>query len=175
LLFAIVLLLLVAGCQSSQPADIEVDQSADETAHNQLLVRAALAENVYNHAAVERTLYPRDFKPGSATLNALGESRINMIIDASRDAHGNVSILRGEESDETYQARIIAVRDELKDAGINLDHVTVAGGLPNSPTVSSPRAIITYDRMMTDYAPKKSSNAKGSFQVTPLDQDSKGK
>lgn len=167
----------LTGCASNtQEQDISVNQSADESAQNRLLVRMALAENVYNHVAVERTMYPRDFKPGTATLNALGESRVGMIIDSSRDARGNVSIVRGEEPDDVYQARVDAIRLELKDAGINLDHLTVAGGIANGPAVSSPRAIITYDRMMTDYQPKKgNAAAKGSFQVTPLDQDSKGK
>src|SRR4051812_48083326 len=87
------------GCATSPPKEQRPQEQADKTDYNRVLVRASLAENVYNGVATEKSLYPKDFDEGTAKLNELGGGRVRMLIDASRHASGRVVIVRGEETD----------------------------------------------------------------------------
>ncbi len=141
------------GCKSNDNRDEDVDISADLVDQNRLLVRLALAENVYNGIAHERAVYPDDFIAGSGQLNRLGEQRVEMLIDASRDSTQPIAVLRGGADDALYAARVDAVRQELIDGGLQADGITVAqdthvGGRGQSST----RAVISYNRLMAGYA-----------------------
>src|SRR4051812_37122623 len=87
----------LVGCSSSPKVE-QPTEEADKAAYNRVLVRAALAENVYNGVATEKSLYPKDFDEGTAKLSELGQSRVRMLIDTSRHASGRVVIVRGEET-----------------------------------------------------------------------------
>ena len=150
----------VGGCKSNDERVTDADISADLVDQNRMLVRMALAENVYNGIAQERAVYPDDFEAGSAILNRLGEQRVEMLIDASRNSTQPIAVLRGGASDALYTARLDAVRQELIDGGIQSDAITLTdthvGGRPQS----SDRAIISYDRLMAGYA--EGDGAQGS-------------
>ena len=170
------LVLAGAGCQSAPKkdparADQPVQESADQVEHNRLSVRMAFAENVYNGIATERAVYPKDFFAGTADLNELGRQRVNMLIDASRDASGRIAVLRGDASDELFAARVSALRERLAEGGVNHEKVGVGEGLVGGETVSSDRAILSYTRMMAEYAPRPQSAPKGSFTITPADSN----
>ncbi len=127
----------------------------DEGEQNRLLIRMALAENVYNATATERAVYPKDFNPGTATLNALGNRRVETLLHACRGAKGRVTIIRGEEPDEVYTQRVGAVRQQFVDAGINVEHINVVkGDHVEGGGISSGQASLIFDRMLSDYAPK---------------------
>lgn len=159
-------LALFVGCASTHRVEQPTEQ-ADKAAYNRVLVRASLAENVYNGVAVERALYPRDFDEGTARLNELGSGRVRMLIDASRHASGRVVIVRGEEADKLYADRVATVRKELADGGVDLDEVAVtAGGHPGGEGQSSGRALITFNRLMSDYQPRQ-GGSRGSNGVIP--------
>jgi hypothetical protein len=165
-----------AGCQSApkkEPVrpDQPVQESADQVEHNRLSVRMAFAENVYNGIATERAVYPKDFFAGTADLNELGRQRVNMLIDASRNASGRIAVLRGDVSDELFAARVSAVRERLADAGVNHEKLGVGEGQVGGETVSSDRAILSYTRMMAEYAPRPQASPKGSFTITPADSN----
>ena len=141
------------GCKSNETRDTDADISADLIDQNRMLVRLALAENVYNGIAAERAVYPDDFDAGSASLNRLGEQRVEMLIDASRNSTQPIAVLRGGADDALYAARVDAVRQELIDGGLAADGITIAkdthvGGRPQS----SDRALISYNRLLAGYA-----------------------
>jgi hypothetical protein len=146
---------LAGGCKSSEKREEQVDNSANEVDHNRMLVRLAFAENVYNSVAAERAVYPKDFHAHSAELNRLGKQRAELLVHASLNTTAPVVVVRGDADDELYAARIAAVRQELIDGGMTADEIRfdrdthVGGG-----SVSSDRALLSYDRMMSDYAPK---------------------
>ena len=150
------------GCRSNDNRDEDVDVSANQTEQNRLLVRLALAENVYNGIAAERAVYPDDFEAGSAQLNRLGEQRVEMLIDASRDSTQPIAVIRGGAGDALYAARVDAVRQELIDGGLPSDAIEIAkdthvGGRGQS----SDRALISYDRLMAGYAADAQQGAQG--------------
>jgi hypothetical protein len=136
----------VSGCKSTT----NVDASADQSEHNRMLVRMAMAENVYNGVAAEGAVYSKDFDYGSATLNTLGERRVATLIHAYRGGGGKVVVLQGEESDETYAKRIDAVRKQFADAGFNNGQVEIGRGTLTGGS-SSERGIVSFDRMMSSY------------------------
>jgi type IV pilus biogenesis protein CpaD/CtpE len=143
---------LAAGCSSSKPA--QVDQTSDQVEHNRLLVRMALTENVYNGTAADRAVYPKDFDFGSATLNPLGQQRVEMLIHAYRGATGRIVVLQGDEPDAVHAERIATVRQQFADAGFDKEKVNISKGGHLGAGSSSERAIISFDRLMSEYRPK---------------------
>src|SRR4051812_26814020 len=120
---------LGAGCGSQPKAQTRtVDEPADLAEQNRMLVRMALAENVHNAVTTERTVYPKDFEPGTARLSELGSERVEKLVYACSGAgvHGRVVVVKGDADDELYDARVAAVRDGLADAGVDLKDVIVA-------------------------------------------------
>jgi hypothetical protein len=152
-----------AGCASSAPdKTAQVDQSADEREQNRLLVRLALAENVYNGVATERVMYPKDFDPGTAKLNELGTRRVEALAYACRGGSSRVAVVRGDEPDELYEARLAAVRDELALAGLDAKEINVSqDGQVSGETASTERALLTFDKMMSRYAPQQGGPGGG--------------
>jgi hypothetical protein len=149
------------GCKSKNERTVKVNKTANSIDQNRLLVRMALAENVYNGIAAERAVYPKDFEPGSTKLTTLGENRIETLIHICRDGNSRIVVIRGDESPETYDARVKLVEEQFVDAGFDTkitvakdSHVT-GGGQP------SDRAILTYSKMMTSYQP-------GQTQAAPI-------
>ena len=158
---------LGGGCKSDNEKDVRVDESADLVEHNRLLVRLALAENVYNGIAAERAVYPKDFEPGTAVLNRLGARRVATLVDASRDggaaaAAAPIVIIRGDAPDELYASRVAAVREGLIDAGMSADAITVGRDTHvGGGAVGSDRALIAYEQLMAGYAPQRGGGAAG--------------
>jgi hypothetical protein len=149
---------LAGGCHSSTP----VAQSADEADHNRMLVRMALAENVYNGIAADGALYPKDFAHGSAALNALGERRVETLIHAYRGGSGKVVLIRGDESDDVYAKRIETIRQQFADAGFTSGQVEVGHGTSPAGT-SSERGLITFEHMLSTYrTPAGGASSSGS-------------
>jgi hypothetical protein len=146
------ILSLDLGCSSDKKTQPPVEGTANSGVENRLLLQMALSEGVYNGIAAERSVYPKDFHPGTSTLNELGMRRVGALADACRGASGRITILRGDAPEPLYDARIAAVRQELADAGLDLERVTVAGGdHVATPGVSSGRALVTFDKMMSEY------------------------
>lgn len=156
------------GCSSSndKPHDEQVDQSANLSEQNRLLVRWAVAENVYNGIAAERAVYPKDFDPGTAVLNRLGVNRVETLADASRDSSAPIVVVRGDATDALYNARIAAVKQELFHAGMKPEQIAIAQDAPvGGGANQSDRALLSYQRLMSDYVPKQEGSQSGGTQM----------
>jgi hypothetical protein len=158
----------VGGCNASGAHEAQVEESADRSEQNRMLVRWTLAENVYNGVAAERAVYPKDFDAGGATLNRLGTQRLETLVDASRNTTEPIVIVRGDAADELYTSRVETIRKELIAAGLTGDEANVARDTHvGGGRVSSDRALLTYQRLMSDYAPKQSQQQM-STGFTPV-------
>ena len=154
-----------AGCSSNREQKARHDASANEAEQNRLLVRLALAENVYNGVAAERAVYPKDFEPGTATLTELGTNRLDMLVYACHEGNSRVVMIRGDESDDMYEARVSRVHGALADAGLDPKQITVAkNALPSGGSETSERAILIHGRLMTSYQ-------TGQQQLAPVGSD----
>jgi hypothetical protein len=98
----------------------------------------------------------------------LGTRRVETLVTASRDSTGQIVIIRGDAPDELYEARVATVRDELASAGLDADEVPVATDTHvGGGSVSSDRALLTYVRMMSDYAAKPKGAAAAAAAPAP--------
>jgi hypothetical protein len=175
---AAAVLVAALGCSSSPKHEPPKASSApDELESNQLMLRMALAENVYNGMAAERAVYPKDFNPDTATLTELGNQRVATLLQSCRGAKGRVTIIRGDELEDVYTARVTAVRQRFADAGFALQDVAVAkGDHVGGGGISSGQAILIFDRMLTDYnpAPVGGSGAASNASAMPQGTTSSG-
>ena len=147
----------LGGCKSSDSHEAQVEDSADLSEQNRLLVRWTLAENVYNGVAAERAVYPKDFDASSATLNRLGTQRLQTLVGASHNTTAPIVIVRGDATDELYTSRVETVRKELIAAGLTADEAPVARDTHvGGGRSSSDRALLTYQRLLSDYVPQQS-------------------
>jgi hypothetical protein len=138
-----------------------------------MLVRWTMAENVYNGVAAERAVYPKDFDPGTAVLNRLGVQRCEILADASRDSKAPIVVVRGDAHDELYASRCDAVRQELIDAGLKAEQITLADTSVGGGALPSDRALLSYDRLMSDYLPKQETKSGSDGAAsTPLNTTS---
>ena len=155
--FAMAAALMAGGtaCSSNSKKQTHVDESANQSEHNRMLVRMALAENVYNGTAVERAIYPGDFDHGKALLSELGAKRVETLAHAYSGGSGSIVVIQGDESQELYDARVAAIRQHFADAGLDPQYVYVAkGGHAGGAGVSSDLAVLPYNKMISEYAPK---------------------
>ena len=147
---ATAMLAVGAGCSSKKkqaPAE-----PMTEGEHNRQLVNMALQENIYNGIASERAVYPKDFNTGTANLNTLGRKRVDALLHASRGAKGKITIIRGDETDEIYTARVGTVRQEFASNGVNVEQINVVkGDHVEGGGISSGQAILIFDRMLQSY------------------------
>jgi len=148
---AAAVLVAALGCKSTTKPE---PTPPGEMENNQLMLRMMMAENVYNGMASERAVYPKDFNPDTATLTELGKQRVATLLESCKGAKGRVSIIRGDELEDVYTARVAAVRQRFADAGYALQNVTVAkADHVGGGGISSEQAILIFERMLTDYAP----------------------
>jgi hypothetical protein len=159
-------MLTICGCNShpsNQPADPE---AMDTSVNNRMMVRMAISENIYNGIAAERTVYPKDFVASGASLNELGMRRVETLSEVWRDgASGEILVLRGDANDRLYDARISAVKQQLVDEGIDPARVSVVkADHVNTPGDSSDKAVLIYNRMMSDYSAKKQNGGGNAMQ-----------
>ena len=155
------------GCKSSDQHEAQVEESANLSEQNRMLVRWTMAENVYNGIAAERAIYSKDFDPGTAVLNRLGVLRAQTLADALRDSTAPIAVLRGDAPDELYDARIAAVRQELITAGLKAEQITLAKDVPVAGGATpSDRALLSYQRMLSDYVPKQQKSQYGDMGST---------
>jgi hypothetical protein len=161
------------GCSSNKDKHAKVDESADTSAQNHGLIRMALAENIYNGIATERTVYSKDFDPGHTDLNELGMRRVETLISAARGGSGQIVVLQGDAPEPLYTARVASVRRQLADAGINLKDVTaVKGTLVDGETTASGRTLLAFDKMISTYQAKPEGQQQNVLTIQPAGQPS---
>ena len=78
-------------------------------------------------------------------------------------------VIRGDESEELYAERVAAVSQQFADAGIKGDQIVITRGGTLPPGSSSERALLSFDRMMSDYRAKQGASAE-----TKISTDIKG-
>jgi hypothetical protein len=158
------------GCSSQNKQQSKADKDADQPRQDRLLVRMALAQNVYNGIATERAVYSTDFDPGSAELNELGTRRIKTLIDAAAGGSGEIVVLRGDAADDLYTARVTTVRQQIADAGAKLERVSVVkGAMVGGGVTSSDRTVLGYNKMLASYQ-EKDKPQTGGFFLQPMGQ-----
>lgn len=124
---------------------IGCSESAERSQNRHIINRELI--NTYNDIAVQNaiisqhTLYPYHFDKNSAELNELGERDLRVLATHFAKNPGELNVRRNGISADIYSARIELVLDKLKEAGINVDKMSIANGMPGGPGMLSEKII----------------------------------
>jgi hypothetical protein len=131
-------LALVAGCDRAY----RTRQIDDEVpAANAWMVRTLNDESVENAVIAQRTIYPYHFARDSAELTPVGERDMRILGAHFAHSPGSLSVRRGAEGSDLYQARLRSVGDALTRAGVDPNAIRIADDMPGGEGVNSERAV----------------------------------
>lgn len=127
--------ILTLGCEPS------AEQGPDKQLVNRRLI------NSYNDTAIENaiisqhTLFPYHFVQNGAELNELGQRDLAVLAGHFMKHPGNLNIRRYDTAAELYEARVNTVRERLREAGINVERMSISDGMPGGSGMASERVL----------------------------------
>jgi hypothetical protein len=140
------------GCQESTA------EGPDERAVNTRLVNSYNDTAIQNAIVSQHTLYAYHFIQDGPELNELGERDLAVLTRHFIKNGGSLNIRRHDIPAELYQARVNTVRDRLKEAGIDMERVSVSDGMPGGPGMASERVIVILESKGTSTAASTSTS-----------------
>lgn len=135
-LVAVLAGVLLMGCEES------ATERPDERAVNTRLMNSYNDMAVQNAIISQHTLYAYHFVPDGPQLNELGERDLAVLIQHFARNGGSLNIRRHEASPELYQARVNAVRDRLREAGISKERVSISDSMPGGSGMASETVLV---------------------------------
>lgn len=130
------LCILMAGC--NEP----VQENPAEPVVNAKII------NTYNDIALENaiisqhTLYPYHFVDNGAELNELGKHDLAVLTRHFVKEAGHLNIRKHDTSAELYEARVESVQRRLKEAGINMDRISISDYMPGGSGIPSENILV---------------------------------
>ena len=126
---------LIAGCQNGS------SEVVTNTRLDAALVKTLNNIGVENAILAQHTLYPYHFVAGAECLNELGMRDLAVLTRHFASYPGVLNVRRDQASDELYEARVTYVVNRLKEAGVNVDNMHMADGMPGGSGMSSERVV----------------------------------
>jgi len=131
-----VMLMVVVGCSSTDPAGFE-----DRRVLNAWLVNSLKSSATENGILKQRTLYPYHFVSNSVMLNDLGQADLDVLATHYRAHPGQLSVRRGYAEEDLYKARVQKVLNLLAKAGVDKKRMKVDDALPHGDGASADEVI----------------------------------
>lgn len=128
--------ILIAGCAE------EVQKGPDKALINAELMNSFNDIAMQNAIISQHTLYPYHFVNNSAKLNELGQRDLDVLTKHFMENPGQLNIRRHDISSDLYDARVNLVLDQLKEAGIATENISVSDGMPGGPGMPTERILI---------------------------------
>lgn len=122
---------LLAGCNEGQVGRETTRQLDIE------LVNTLNNIAIENAIITQQTLYPYHFGPNAAELNDLGQRDLLVLARHFRENPGTLNIRRAEIDGDLYDARVAHVLSRLKEAGVEMDRISVSDGMPGGTGMPS--------------------------------------
>jgi hypothetical protein len=103
--------------------------------------------NTYNDISMENaiisqhTLYPYQFIKNGSQLNELGKRDLSILAAHFKDYPGQLNIRRGNDKEDLYQARISHVVEQLAQAGVDTERISVLDEMAGGKGMSSGQVI----------------------------------
>jgi hypothetical protein len=142
--------ILVIGCEEN------VEKSPDKQQVNTWLV------NSYNNTAIENaiisqhTVFPYHFVNNAAQLNELGKRDVAILAGHFMKYAGDLNIRRHNTPADLYEARVNAVVERLQEAGVDIERINIADGMPGGSGMASEKVLIILEQA-TQVTPATSS------------------
>jgi hypothetical protein len=165
-LTACVLAMSLFGCQAQKPPPPDHDLRPNKPVRvsdremNAAMVHGYAMTHIDAAVIREQMLYPYHFVVNGASLNELGQRDMDLLARHYMNNPGHLGLRRGEESKDTYDARVQAVLDSLKVAGVRMDRVKITDGMPGGDGISSDRVVLILEKM------KQASESAGATDTT---------
>ena len=117
-----VVVMLAGGCDMVEMMEpYQADRAVDAWA-----VTSANDQAVKNALVRQSAIFPYHFVTHGAQLNDLGASDLATLIAHFRSNPGRLSIRRGAESQDLYDARVAEVRATLAAGGVDMGRISIA-------------------------------------------------
>jgi len=127
---------LLAGCEES------TTKGPDERVVNTRLMNSYNDTAIQNAIVSQHTLFAYHFVQDGPELNELGERDLAVLARHFIRNGGYLNIRRHDIPAELYQARVNAVQERLREAGIEMERVRVSDGMPGGSGIASERVLV---------------------------------
>jgi hypothetical protein len=135
--------LLLAGCEEQQAADRAESKLDTE------LVNTVNNLQIENALVTQHTLYPYHFVTDGAALNDLGQRDLAVLARHYKEHPGVLNVRQGPAGAELYSQRVAQVQSRLKEAGVDVDQMTIFDGLPGGRGMPSEEIVTTKPKVPT--------------------------
>lgn len=143
---------LLAGCEES------TTKGPDERVINTRLMNSYNDTAIQNAIVSQHTLFAYHFVQDGPQLNELGERDLAVLTHHFIRNGGYLNIRRHDVPAELYQARVNAVQERLREAGIEMERVRVSEGMPGGSGMASERIIVILESKGTSTAASTSTS-----------------
>jgi len=132
--------ILIIGCEE------KVEKGPDKQQVNTWLV------NSYNNTAIENaiisqhTVFPYHFVNNAAQLNELGKRDVAILAGHFMKYAGDLNIRRSDTPADLYEARVNAVVERLQEAGVDIERMNIADGMPGGSGMASEKVLIILEQ-----------------------------
>jgi hypothetical protein len=134
-----VALCLIGGLLSGCGEDTRT--AADKRADTEL-VRTLNNIGVENAILTQHTLYPYHFIADSEKLNELGQRDFAVLARHFGEHPGILNVRQGDGIPPAlYQARLVYVTSQLKEAGVAPGRVSISDGMPGGPGLRAEKVV----------------------------------
>jgi len=127
---------LLVGCEeqvSKQEAGKKLDVE---------LVNALNNIGLENAIVSQHTLFPYHFVQDGETLNKLGQRDLAVLATHFAKHPGSLNVRRGDTPAELYDARVAHAVQQLKQAGVRTDRLSISDGMPGGTGMPSERVVM---------------------------------
>lgn len=126
---------LVVGCQET------VNKNQDTHLANSQLINSYYDIAVENAIISQHTLFPYHFVKNGAELNELGRRDFAILTKHFMQHAGHLNVRRGDAPADIYEARVNLAFDELREAGIEVERMSVSDDMPGGSGMPSERVL----------------------------------
>lgn len=127
---------LLAGCQESTA------KGPDDRVVNTRLMNSYNDTAIQNAIISQHTLFAYHFVQDGPQLNELGERDLAVLTQHFARNGGSLNIRRHDLPTELYQARVNTVRERLKEAGIDMERVSISDAMPGGSGMASESVLV---------------------------------
>ncbi len=121
-------------------------ESPDKSLINAEIINTLNDIAMQNAIVSQHTLFPYHFVKNGEKLNQLGQRDLTVLAKHLEENPGNLNIRRNNISKEPYQARVTFVIDKLKEAGVEVERISVSDGMPGGPGMASEKILTILER-----------------------------
>ncbi|MFH1717537.1 MAG: hypothetical protein ABIF19_09325 [Planctomycetota bacterium] len=154
---AVLFCILTIGCEEN------VEQGPDKPLINSWLINSYSDTAIENAIISQHTVFPYHFVKNASQLNELGKRDLAVLAGHFMKYAGDLNIRRHNTPADLYEARVNAVVERLQEAGVNIERMNIADGMPGGEGMASEKVLIILEEASeTTSAASSTTNQSGT-------------